>query len=283
MNEEMMKAYGAAHRIVEAELTSEDRELLQGIRDSDVVVVQGQYDRVEDVLRLAGIPHRLLAPDALTNARLDPRQVLVVNCPGHVGEQGIARIRAFVKAGGSLFTTDWALKFVLEPAFPGIVAFNGRSTGDEVVRIEVKHTDNPFLAGMFHADADPLWWLEGSSYPIQILDPARVQVLLTSAELAARYGEAPVSVAFKVGEGDVLHMISHYYLQRAELRTWRHRAGWAEYAKEVGLDEVAAAAPADFANLSVGQVEAAHKSLKFMTNVLVEKQRRNRGRPTNKE
>lgn len=278
MDEQMKTAYDAAQRIVQEELRNDDRELLQGIKDSDVVLIQGQYDRVEDVLGLARIPHRTLAPERTGEVRFDPHQLVIVDCPGHVGEAGVGRLRAFVEAGGSLFTTDWALKHVLEPAFPGLVAFNGRTTGDEVVCIELKKTENPFLAGLIHAGADPLWWLEGSSYPIRVLDPGRVEVLLTSRELGERYGETSVAVAFRWGAGDVLHMISHYYLQRAELRTERHKAGWTAYAKELQLESVAEAAPASYADLTVGEVEAAHKSLRFMTNVVVQKQRRNRGR-----
>ena len=90
---------------------------------------------------------------------------------------------------------------------------------DDVVRIEVLDRDHRFLQGVLEDGDDPLWWLEGSSYPIRVLDPERVQVLITSNELEQKYGEAPVAVTFAHGEGEVLHMISHYYLQRAELLT----------------------------------------------------------------
>ena len=43
----------------------------------------------------------------------------------------------FVESGGTLFTTDWALRNVIEPAFPGIIEYNDMPTGDDVVRIEV--------------------------------------------------------------------------------------------------------------------------------------------------
>jgi hypothetical protein len=45
------------------------------------------------------------------------------------------------------------------------------------------------------------------------LDSERVRTLIRSKELAAKYGESPVAIAFQFGAGDVLHMISHYYLQ----------------------------------------------------------------------
>ena len=153
---------------------------------------------------------------------LRPEQLLVVNCPGQLGQRDVLRIRDFVTAGGSLFTTDWALRHVLEPAFPDTVAYNEHPTADDVVRVEVRDTENPFLRGVIDPGEDPLWWLEASSYPIRVLDPA-VEVLLASTELQTKYGEAPVAVLFHHGQGEVFHMISHYYLQRTELREARHQ------------------------------------------------------------
>ena len=63
--------------------------------------------------------------------------MLIVNCPGQVGRAGVTAIRKFVEQGGSLITTDWALKHIVEPAFPGLVAYNARPTADDVVRIEI--------------------------------------------------------------------------------------------------------------------------------------------------
>ena len=68
-------------------------------------------------------------------------------------------------------------------------------------------------------DAAPVWWLEGSSYPIEILDKRRVKVLVRSDDLKKRYKHDPVIVRFDWGKGTVYHMISHFYLQRSETRT----------------------------------------------------------------
>ena len=103
--------------------------------------------------------------------RLRPEQLLVVNCPGQLDRLTVQRIRDFVSAGGSLFTTDWALRHVLEPAFPGVLEYNERPTRDDVVRVEIRSAGNPFLRGVIDPGEDPLWWLEGSSYPIRVLDP----------------------------------------------------------------------------------------------------------------
>lgn len=280
MNEQMMKAYRAATMLAEHDLSDEDRKILREMPDDDVVVIRGQYDRVEQVFDLIGLKHVVLDPTQVGSTAFRPDQMVIVNCPGNLDRAGITAIRSFVESGGSLITTDWALKNVIEPAFPGILAYNGKPTRDEVVRIEIRDSDEPFLAGLFTENADPLWWLEGSSYPIRIVDPDRVRVLITSKEVGERYGEAPVAVAFDVGEGDVLHMISHYYLQRAETRTQRHQSNWSTYASELGADSVAASAPAEMADLSVGEVEAAYSSTRFTRNMVLAKQKKNRSRRT---
>ena len=91
---------------------------------------------------------------------------------------------------------------------------------------------------MLEGQDDPQWWLEASSYPISVVDEERVEVLITSRELGEKYGERPVAVWFRWGEGDVFHMISHYYLQRTEERTARHRGKAGAYFAEKGVRPV---------------------------------------------
>lgn len=215
-----------------------DSEALAAVEASDIVVVQGSYDHVDLVLDALDLPHEKVAPEELWRLTLRPGQLLVVNCPGRVDPRSIVEIRNFVGAGGSLFTTDWALRHVVEPAFPGVLAYNDRPTADAVVRVEVVDAENRFLQGVMNPGDDPQWWLEASSYPIRILDPARVKVLLSSRELGERWGEAPVAVVFAHGKGEVFHMISHYYLQRTELRNARHHSDATTYATEKGCGDV---------------------------------------------
>lgn len=273
MDDTMKDAYQAAKHIMDETLPQEEREILREVQDADVVVVRGQYDRVQDVLKIMKIPHRKVNPEQVGGLALDRGQVLIINCPGQMPAAALPRIRAFVEGGGTLFTTDWALKHILEPMFPGLVAYNERPTRDEVVRVEISDRSHPYLDGVFAPGADPVWWLEGSSYPIKVVDPTRVRVLLNSAELGGRYGEPAVAVHFRVGEGDVLHMISHYYLQRSETRSERHKADWKAYAAEVGA-VAAVAEMADASHLRLADVEAAHTSLRFMSRVIASKKGR---------
>lgn len=164
---------------------------------------------------------------------------------------------------------------MVEPAFPGVLAFSRRPTPDDVVRIEVRDRDNIYLQGVLDGQDDPQWWLEGSSYPITVVDAGRVRVLITSRELQEKYGEAPVAVWFRWGEGDVFHMISHYYLQRTELRTQRHASPAAGYFAEKGVAATADMV-ADLDDLTLADVESAKPSAAFMANVITEKKRRQR-------
>ena len=95
-------------------------------------------------------------------------------------------------------------------------------------------------------------------------------MLIRSAELGARYGEVPVAVLFHHGEGEVFHMVSHYYLQRTELRTARHAEPAAAYAAEKGV----AAMPEEMAGLTVADVESAASSSAFLANIVAAKKRR---------
>ena len=265
--------YRAAAKMARARMGADspaDEEALRSVEASDVVVVRGSYDRVEDVLSALDMPFTTIDVFQLRRLELRPDQLLVLNCPAQINERDLTKVARFVEAGGSLFTTDWALKSVLMPAFPGTVKFNGRPTGDEVVPIEVLDRTNPFLSGVMDGRDDPQWWLEGSSYPIHVVDRERVKVLIGSRELGRRHGERAVAVWFRHGEGEVFHMISHYYLQRTELRTVRHRRPAAEYFAEKGM-AVPDDLRADLAGRSIGDIESATTSARMLANVIARK------------
>lgn len=273
-NERSERSYRAGASMARERLRTEapeDAAALEDVTAADVVVVRGCYDHVEQVLTALDMPHTAIEDHQLAQVALNPEQLLVVNCPGTVDREAITKVRDFVAVGGSLFTTDWALKHVVEPCFPGVISYNERPTRDDVVRIEIADHDNPFLKGVMDANDDPQWWLEGSSYPIKVEDPERVKVLIKSRDLADKYGEQAVAVIFEHGEGEVFHMISHYYLQRTEFRTARHQSAAAGYWQEKGM---AVPASLDLADLSLAEVEAAQSSSRLFTNVIAQKKRK---------
>ena len=58
-------AFEMSARVIREELrreSPEDLALLETVRGSDIIVISGEYDHVEDVLDLMGMPHVLIEP-----------------------------------------------------------------------------------------------------------------------------------------------------------------------------------------------------------------------------
>lgn len=284
----MEQAYKASSKIMRKRMEKdrpEDLEILEKVKDSSIVIVAGEYDKIELVLDLIKVPYILIQPYQVAQIELHPDQILIINCPGQIIE-GFEKIREFVKKGGFLFTTDWALLNVLEKIFPEYVKYNQNPTRDDCVAVEIVDKSNKFLEGLFEVDEDPIWWLESSSYPIEILDKKHVNVLVTSREMKEKYGEAPIVISFPYGDGGmVLHMTSHYYLQRAELRTKRHAISAKEYVKtEMAFsDDEVDQMDEDLKGLSLGEAESAYSTTQFISNVIVEHQKKVKSRKKNKK
>lgn len=276
----MKKAYEASTQLLRGRLAKErpeDLELLDDIEESDIIVLTGTYDHAQVNFKMAEIPHTVLEPHNLDTIELSADQILFINCPGSgVSDKGITIIQDFVKRGGMLVTTDWALVHILEKAFPEFVKYNKRPTTDDVVSVEIlEGGEDSFIANVIDQTDEPMWWLEGSSYPIQILDKEKVQILVTSSEMEKKYGEAPIVISFKHGEGEVYHMTSHFYLQRTETRTKRHKGSGMAYAMEKGFSkEEAEQMGSDFDDLSTAEVESAYTSQAFMADMALKQKKR---------
>ncbi|MFW9928423.1 MAG: hypothetical protein ACFFD1_03445 [Candidatus Thorarchaeota archaeon] len=284
---DMQQAYKASSKILEKRMQKDrplDLEILKKVNESSIIIVAGVYDKIELVLDLINIPYVLIQPGDFDKINLRSDQILIINCPGEITE-GLSKIKDFVKKGGFLFTTDWALSNVLEKIFLKLVRYNKKPTADDCVRVEVVDKSNKFLEGLFQGESDPIWWLESSSYPIEILDSENVKVLVTSREMKEKYGEAPIVITFDYGDGGtVLHMTSHYYLQKSELRTKRHKSTAKEYlVSEMGFSDKEADDIEELDGLSLGEAENAYSTTQFISNVIVEQQKKVKKRKQQKK
>ena len=276
----MSTAYRVAQEMIKDKLKDVDEEMaaeFEELGQSEVIVSIGVHDYIEQVFDGIGLKHNLINPQQFEKIDLDPDKIIFINCPGSVSSKGLRNLVTFVENGGFLFTTDWALKHVIEPGFPGYIKYNNRPTGDEVVRVEILAEEDPFLQSLIGPNDDPQWWLEGSSYPIEIVNQKEVDILIKSKEIEKKYGESAVFVTFDYGKGKVYHMISHFYLQRAETRTARHKKSGAEYAYEkLNMDESRAE---KYKNMGIddaylSDVEAAYSSSSMMNKILWDKKRK---------
>ena len=275
----MSTAYRVAQEMIKDKLKDVDEDMaaeFEELGQSEVIVSEGVHDYIEQVFNGIGLKHNLINPQQFEKIDLDPDKIIFINCPGNVTSKGLRNLVTFVEKGGFLFTTDWALRHVIEPGFPGYIKYNNRPTNDEVVRVDILAEEDPFLQSLIGPNDDPQWWLEGSSYPIEILNHKEVDILIKSKEIEKKYGESAVFVTFDYGKGKIYHMISHFYLQRAETRTARHAKSGAEYANEkLNMDQYRKEKymnmGIDDANLS--DVEAAYSSSSIMNKILWDKRK----------
>src|SRR5205807_7147038 len=136
--------------------------------------------------------------------------------------------------------------------------------------------DNLMSRMLLRRAARPHWWLEGSSYPIRILNRNRVEVLAHSEEMRIRYGAAPVVVRFRWEDGEVIHVVSHFYRQLdargpqvATGKALDSYQGLTEKDKKELKAAPAAAAPA-------ADVESSYAFQRMTANLVTGKQRRNK-------
>jgi hypothetical protein len=184
---------------------------------------------------------------------------------------------AFVERGGTLLTTDWAVLHVLQRGFGGKVRYNGTQTRDDVVRVD-HVASHPLTRSVFPRNRNAAWWLENRSYTVASMS-SDVTVLFSSAQLAGRYRSGIVGCIFPLGRGDVVHVVSHMYLQRTiHAWPWERRSAVAE---ADGLDLPTASdgykrlvASGALGRIKAGDLNATLSIQQFLMNVVLHSLRR---------
>jgi len=185
---------------------------LEKLRQAEVVVVRGSADHMEHVMQKAQVKYVVVDPEDLPQLPLHGQQVLMVNCTGEMSAAARERVRRFVMAGGFLYTTDHAVHYLVERAFPGYVKWNGKTSTEEIFPMEVGQTDRGLLKKI-GSGGHPRWQLAGGGYLFDVVDKQRVDVLMTSRAVAQRYGSGVLGVRFRVGDGQVIHVTGHFFTQ----------------------------------------------------------------------
>ncbi|CAF0906928.1 unnamed protein product [Rotaria sordida] len=270
-NDDMHKAYSIGGAIALERLSQQDQKSIKTMREDAIIVVPGTYDHIDQVLTKLNIKFTLVQQHELINYPLRTYQTVYINCASQFPIEAAHRLRDLVEKGLHLITTDWALRNVLQVAFPEFVRHNGHGTRDEVVGIEVADPNHPFVNGFVLAaqHAEPQWWLESASHLIEIVDKERVKVLIRSQALKDKYHSDAVIVTFDCGQGNVTHMISHFYLQRSETANARHKMPAQQYAQDIkASDNITKLITKDGQNLNYAQIQSSSTSAQFVYNLI---------------
>jgi Bacterial SH3 domain len=184
------------------------------VRQASVVVVAGSADHMDQVLKRARVAFVVVNPEDLPELPLHSRQVLMVNCRGDMSQAARDRVRRFVAAGGFLYTTDHAVKELIEPTFPNTIAFNGTTTNeaDFPLQLRGEEKDRGLLKHLGDG-ASPRWQLAGGGYLFKVLDPHKVEVLMESEQVKKQYGTGLLGARFRYQDGVVIHVTGHFYSQ----------------------------------------------------------------------
>ena len=184
-------------------------ERVEQVRQAPVVVVAGSADHMDHVLNKASLKFVVVQPAELPRLPLHSQQVLMVNCRGEMSAAARDRVRRFVAAGGFLYTTDHTVHELIEKIFPGTIAYKGVNSTEETFPMEVHGK-----RGLLRKIGSQQWQLAGGGYMFEVLDPRRVQVLMSSKQVARKYkGGGVLGVRFRYKDGTVIHVTGHFYSQ----------------------------------------------------------------------
>nr|MDO8087561.1 hypothetical protein [Candidatus Sigynarchaeum springense] len=206
-----------------------------------VLSIKGQYDQPDKVMNYCYAAVKdTINPNQFNKANISNYDLVVIGCPGNeIPSEYHLRFRDYVVNGGWILSTDWVLRTIVEPIFPGYISWNGEKTADVVVDCQIAEPNHPFMHGVIEglkgfkggddskmgpkslkASQGPglqptfKWWLEDKSFPISVLNPQEVKVLVRSYEIGKKWRADPVFVYFTYGKGLVAHFISHTHLQK---------------------------------------------------------------------
>lgn len=185
-------------------------DLKRGKKET-VVVVSGEFDKVEDALSTLGIEHRTITPEQFhreDDLSIGTAMVVFVNCGvGDISTKQAERLRKYVESGGSLFATDLAIPSVINRAFPGFLTLGKGALTDMVIEILPARgvTGHILLRGVdlplpqASGEAKPLKWTVDSGGPLLAFDATRAIALIDSPDLQRRKKPSTVALTFTCG------------------------------------------------------------------------------------
>jgi HEAT repeat protein len=200
--------------------------------DMDIIVLltRGGGDNIQDLLTVYGIEHRSVRAAAVQKCGLHPYGLFVANCPGEITDKDVEPIQFYVRAGGYLFASCWALTHTVQRCFPDVVKkLETRAQVVDTVLAEPVPVASPFTEGVFAGSCQPFYELMGS-HLIHTIDPERFEILIDSPQTATRWGDGNLAGWFTVGHGLILDSANHFDLQgmsQAKLSDEKERMAFA--------------------------------------------------------
>lgn len=192
-------------------------QLLRSAQNSAIAVISGQHDNIETLLEAAEISHTRY--ERLGAATKRNPYVVFVNCSDYDSFSGEEAVQRYVKEGGRIVTTDWALA-VFSKSFPGYVVKGEEDIDDAKLPVSPANYLGVRLMGTKFAKKNPKWYFESSSHAIveqreKQKSGKRITPLLVSEALQKKYETPLVAFGISYGKGEAIHFCSHLDAQEA--------------------------------------------------------------------
>ncbi|MCZ6787792.1 MAG: FHA domain-containing protein [Planctomycetota bacterium] len=198
------------------------RAALRRIGKDRIVVVQGNFDKIEKILDRHTIPYTLVPTSYdLVSKHLRHNQILFINCMRRplrsTAQKLTKKIKSFVGRGGWLMTSDWALDPFVTNSFKNMVRVIQRKRGkrqkDLVIQVYPTMADHRLIREVFGGRVQTLWWIEESSVLFEVTNP-RVHVLIETDEMEKDFGSRQIAFDFTHKKGRVAHVLGHFYQEK---------------------------------------------------------------------
>ena len=187
-----------------------DSEIYTGL---DVVVFKSRGDHIEQLLDRLEIQYRTTEQGQVLADGVHPEAIFVSNCTGELAPEDVEPLAWFVRTGGSLFGSCWALSETIARIHPDVMKmFPTPQQVLDDVRARPCRPESPLLTGVFPPQVVPIYHLEGA-HLIQVLDPDRCEVLIDSPDAAERHGCGNLAAWFFSGHGVLFDSANHFDLQ----------------------------------------------------------------------
>ncbi|MHC4956220.1 MAG: hypothetical protein ACYTGZ_20445 [Planctomycetota bacterium] len=206
-------AAAAATKKVSAEL-GKSLAALRALKKESIVVVSGEFDRVESVLARYRVPHVVVSRAELAKADLRSVRAVLVNCgrrPMPTTRKALVpKMKQFVTDGGWLVTSDWGVAPYVTEAFPDAVTQveSKKRQPSLLARVTLPQETSPLLKGVF-AQSKTEWWFEEAGMFVQPKS-GKGRVLVVSDPLLLRFGSGTVAFTCRIGKGAVMHTMAHF-------------------------------------------------------------------------
>ena len=189
---------------------------LRALPPDRIVVVRGDFDQMESILDLYEIPHTTVDRNQFRRRKFPRAKMLCLNCDQHPPpaqrKELVDKVRDFVRRGGWLITSDWAVDPYLTAGFPDKVlrvVRKRRNQPDTTITVR-RQESSPLLDGVFPRRSVTEWWLEDASFMVEVNDRL-VDVLIVSDDMKRRFGGHAVAFTWREKQGRVLHLLGHFY------------------------------------------------------------------------